>query len=116
MFLVGFVFSFFRSSGVVRNYQAKLIRDFLPLGVVQKQMKCPMNGFVLHVNNILENQFSTKKTPSIAAEPYFPAEHTINLKHWSQRHATLRDYFIFIALSVFISVYKLFSHNMASQL
>ena len=53
--------SFFRSSGVVRNYQAKLIRDFLPLGVVQKQMKSPMNGFVLHVNNNLENQFSTKK-------------------------------------------------------
>ena len=70
-FFVCFVFSFFRSSGVVRNYQAKLIRDFLPLGVVQKQMKCPMNGFVLHVNNNLENQFSTKKTPSIAAKPYF---------------------------------------------
>ena len=71
VFLVCFVFSFFRSSGVVWNYQAKLIRDFLPLGVVQKQMKCPMNGFVLHVNNNLENQFSTKKTPSIAAKPYF---------------------------------------------
>ena len=55
-------FSFFRSSVVVRNYQAKLIRDFLPLGVVQKQMKSPMNGFVFHVNNYLENQFSTKKT------------------------------------------------------
>ena len=36
-------FSFFRFSGVVRNYQAKLIRVFLPLGVVQKQMKSPMN-------------------------------------------------------------------------
>ena len=45
--------SFFRSSGVVRNYQTKLIRDFLPLGVVQKQMKSPMNGFVLQVNNNL---------------------------------------------------------------
>ena len=64
-------FSFFRFSEVVRNYQAKLIRDFLPLGVVQKQMKSPMNGFVLHVNNYLENQFSTKKTPSISAKPYF---------------------------------------------
>ena len=30
-----------------------------------------MNGFALHVNNNLENQFSTKKTPSIAAKPYF---------------------------------------------
>ena len=30
-----------------------------------------MNGFVFHVNNNLENQFSTKKTPSIAAKPYF---------------------------------------------
>ena len=31
-----------------------------------------MNGFVLHVNNNLENQFSTKKkTPSITAKPYF---------------------------------------------
>ena len=40
-FLCSFVlfFSFFRFSGVVRNYQAKLIRDFLPLGVMQKQMK-----------------------------------------------------------------------------
>ena len=36
------------------------MRDFLPLGVVQKQMKSPMNGFVLRVNNNLENQFSTK--------------------------------------------------------
>ena len=60
-FFVCFVFFLFRFSGVVRNYQAKLIRDFLPLGVVQKQMKSPMNGFVLHVNNNLENQFSTKK-------------------------------------------------------
>ena len=60
VFLVCFVLSFFRCSGV-RNYQAKLIRDFLPLGVVQKQMKDPMNRFVLHVNNNLENQFSTKK-------------------------------------------------------
>ena len=32
-----FFFSFFRSNGVVRNYQAKLIH--LPLGVMQKQMK-----------------------------------------------------------------------------
>ena len=56
VFLVWFVFfSFFRSSGVVRNYQAKSIRDFLPLGVVQKKMKSPMNGFVLHVNKNLEN-------------------------------------------------------------
>ena len=61
IFLVCFVFSFLRSSGVVRNYQVKLIRDFLSLGVVQKQMRSPMNGFVLHVNNNLENQFSTKK-------------------------------------------------------
>ena len=30
-----------------------------------------MNGFVLHVNNYLENQFSTKKSPSISAKPYF---------------------------------------------
>ena len=30
--------------------------------VVLKQMKSPMNGFVLHVNNSLENQFSTKKS------------------------------------------------------
>ena len=34
---------------------------YVPLGVVQKQMKTPMNGFVLHVNNNLENQFPTKK-------------------------------------------------------
>ena len=59
--LFDLLFSFFRSGGVVRNYQAKLIRDFLLLGVVQKQMKSPMNGFVLLVNNYLENQFSTKK-------------------------------------------------------
>ena len=30
-----------------------------------------MNGFVLHVNNNLKNQFSKKKIPSIAAKPYF---------------------------------------------
>ena len=59
---------FFRSSGVVRNCQVKLIRDLLPLGVVQKEMKSPMNGFVLHVNNNLENH---QKTPSIAAKLYF---------------------------------------------
>ena len=57
--------SFFRSSGVVRNYQAKLIRDFHPWGVVQKRTRYPMNGFILHVNNYLENQFPTTKTPSI---------------------------------------------------
>ena len=56
VFLVWFVFfPFFRSSGVVRNYHAKSIHDFLPLDVVQKKMKSPMNGFVLHVNNNLEN-------------------------------------------------------------
>ena len=72
-------FSFFRFSGVVRNDQAKLIRDFLPLGVVQKQMKCPMNGFVLHVNNNLENQFSTKKKlPRLWPSHISPAEHTVN--------------------------------------
>ena len=70
-FLFVLFFSFFRSSGVVRNYQEKLIRDFLLLGVVHKQMKSPMNGFVLHENNYLQNQFPTKKTPSIAAKPYF---------------------------------------------
>ena len=64
-------FSFFRSSGVVENYQAKLIRDLLSLGVVQKQTKSPMNGLVLHVKNYLKNQFSTKNTHSIAAKPYF---------------------------------------------
>ena len=80
IFWFGLFFSFFRSSGVVRNYQAKLIRDFLPLGVVQKQMKSPMNGFVLHVNNNLENQFSTKKTPSIAAKPYFSSRAYCKLK------------------------------------
>ena len=53
--LVCFFFLFFRSSGVVKNYQAKSIHDFLPLGVVQKKMKSPMNGFVLHVNKNLEN-------------------------------------------------------------
>ena len=79
-FWFGLLFFLFRSSGVVRNYQAKLIRDFLPLGVVQKQMKSPMNGFVLHVNNCLENQFSTKKTPSIAAKPYFSSRTYRKLK------------------------------------
>ena len=73
-------FSFSRSSGVVRNYQAKLIRDFLPFGVVQKQMKSPMNGFVLHENNYRRNQFSTKKTPSIAAKPYFSSRAYCKLK------------------------------------
>ena len=73
-------FSLFRSSGVVRNYQAKSTRDFLPLYVVQKQMKSPMNGFVLHVNNNLKNQFSTKKTSSIAAKPYFSGRAYCKLK------------------------------------
>ena len=61
-FWFGLLFFLFRSSGVVRNYQVKLIRDFLSLRVVQKQMRSPMNGFVLHLNNNLENQFSTKKS------------------------------------------------------
>ena len=78
--LFDLLFSFFRSGGVVRNYQAKLIRDFLLLGVVQKQMKSPMNGFVLLVNNYLENQFSTKKTPSTAAKPYFSSRAYCKLK------------------------------------
>ena len=73
-------FSLFRSSGVVRNYQAKSTRDFLPLYVVQKQMKSPRNGFVLHVNNNLKNQFSTKKIPSIAAKPYFSTRAYCKLK------------------------------------
>ena len=72
-------FSLFRSSGVVRNYQAKSTRDFLPLYVAQKQMKSPMNGFVLHVNNNLENQFSTKKKlPRLWPSHISPAEHTVN--------------------------------------
>ena len=79
-FCLFYFFSFFRSSGVVRNYHAKLIRDFLPLGVVQKQMKSPMNGFFLHVNNYLENQFSTRITPSTAAEPYFSSRTYCKLK------------------------------------
>ena len=79
-FLFVLFFSFFRCSRVVRNYQAKLIRDFLLSGVVQKQMKSPMNGFILHVNNYLENLFSTKKTPSIAAKPYFSSRAYCKLK------------------------------------
>ena len=63
-FFVIFVSSFL-GLVIVRNHQVKLIRDFLLLGVVQKQMKSPMNGFVLHVNNNLENQFSTKKKNSL---------------------------------------------------
>ena len=39
-----------------------------------------MNGFVFHVNNNLENQFSTKKTPSIAAKPYFSSRAYCKLK------------------------------------
>ena len=40
-----------------------------------------MNGFVLHVNNNLENQFSTKKkTPSTAAKPYFSSRAYCKLK------------------------------------
>ena len=82
-FFVWFVFfSFFKSGGVVRNYQAKLIRNFLPIGVVQKHMRSPMNGFVLHVNNYLENQFSTKRTPSTAAKPYFSSRAYCKLKTW----------------------------------
>ena len=55
-------------------------------------MKSPMNGFVLHVNNYLENQFSTRKTPSIAAKLYFSSRAYCKLKHRSQRHASLRDF------------------------
>ena len=75
------LFSFFRSSGVVRNRHAKSIRDFLSLGVVQKQMKSPMDGHVLHVNNNLENQFSTKKKKLSRLWPNHisPAEHTANV-------------------------------------
>ena len=39
-----------------------------------------MNGFVFHVNSNLENQFSTKKTPSIAAKPYFSGRAYCKLK------------------------------------
>ena len=39
-----------------------------------------MNGFVLHVNNYLENQFFTKKTSSIAAKPYFSSRAYFKLK------------------------------------
>ena len=39
-----------------------------------------MNGFVLHVNNNQENQFSTKKTPSIVAKPYFSGRAYCKLK------------------------------------
>ena len=56
-FWFGLFFSFFRLEITKR----KLIRDFFPFGVVQKKMKIQMNGFVLHVNNNLENQFSKKK-------------------------------------------------------
>ena len=69
--LTGKTFFLFVLFLVVRNYQAKLIRDFLPLGFVQKQMKSPMNGFVLHGNNYLENQFSTKKNPLDCGQAIF---------------------------------------------
>ena len=40
-----------------------------------------MKGFFLHVNNNLENQFSTKKkTPSIVAKPYFSSRAYCKLK------------------------------------
>ena len=43
------------------------------------------------LSNYPENQFSTKeKTPSIAAKPHF--SNRAYWKHWSQRHATLRDF------------------------
>ena len=71
-------FSLFRSSGVVRNYQAKSIRDFLPLYVVQKQMKSPMNGFVLHVNNNLKITFPRKKFPRLRPSHISLPEHTVN--------------------------------------
>ena len=49
--------------------------------VVLKQMKSPMNGFVLYVNNNLENQFSTeKKPPSIVAKLYFSRRAYCKLK------------------------------------
>ena len=39
-----------------------------------------MNRFVFHVNNKLENQFSTKKTPSIAVKPDFSSRAYCKLK------------------------------------
>ena len=93
-------FSFFRSSGVVENYQAKLIRDLLSLGVVQKQTKSPMNGLVLHVKNYLKNQFSTKKLPRLRPSHISPEEHTVktsvaasrNIAWFSKRDMQLLHY------------------------
>ena len=91
-FWFGLFFSFFRSSGVVRNYQAKLIRDFLPLGVVQKQMKpdewiCPSCEQLPR-----KSVFHEKKPPRLRLSHISLAEHIVNQKHRSQRHATLRDF------------------------
>ena len=64
-------FSPFRSGGVVRNYQAKSIRDFLPIYVVQKQMKSLMIGFVLHMNNNLKQSVFHEKNPLDCGQAIF---------------------------------------------
>ena len=80
LFLFCFVFSFFRSSGVVRNYQAKLIRDFLPLGVVQKIDQEPDEWVCPSCEQLPRKSVSTKKIPSIAGKPYFSSRAYCKLK------------------------------------
>ena len=50
--------------------------------VVLKQMKSLMNGFVLHVNNYLENQFSTKKLKLIKNIGHSVTQHWVIFKTW----------------------------------
>ena len=70
-----------------------------------------MNGFVLHVNNNLENQFSTKKTPSIAAKPYFSSRAYYKFKTLVAASRNIAWLFYIHRSFSFISVYKLFSQN-----
>ena len=49
--------------------------------VVLKQMKSPMNGFVLHVNNNLENQFSPKKNSLDCGQTIFLQQSILLIKN-----------------------------------
>ena len=49
--------------------------------VVLKQMKSLMNGFVLHVNNNLENQFSLKKNSLDCGQTIFLKQSILLIKN-----------------------------------
>ena len=77
-FWFGLLFFLFRSSGVVRNYQAKLIRDFLPLGVMQKQMKSTLVNLSFTWTITEKISFPRKKISRLRPSHISPAEHTVN--------------------------------------